>query len=309
MSSAYNDRSSNTAVWSEPWTNFTQYTLEHANLTLGNWNTYRAVPPKNMNYSTPEYMVAKSGKLPERTANFQHYESLLMSFSMIKADPSYLNNGSMWQEVRPAAMECGLFLCLQAYNTTIESGRLVETVIASTRRKTPQSWQIKALRGQEGANLTNLKKLNWNPINSNRFLYRDSFDLDASNLNISFPDANYTFSATQVALYSTVDYLDGLLKVEGTSYVLDADYAAVYGNVTDILEYTTPTVQSLFQSSNLKDTFINVADSMTSYFRNTGNYKQIKRWTIHYEIRWPFITLPVFVVFGKQYKLVETAYD
>lgn len=104
-----------------------------------------------------------------------------------------------------------------------------------------------------------------------------------------------------------VDYLVGLLKPGNDSYVLGVDYAVVYDKGPGIRKYTTSTIQSLFQSSDLTETFDNVANSMTSYFRNTGTRTQIgsvKRWTIHYKIRWPFIALPIFVVFGKQDKSV-----
>ncbi|KAH0360729.1 hypothetical protein KCU65_g9178, partial [Aureobasidium melanogenum] len=290
-------------------TNMTQYTLEYANLTLKNPNTYQAVSPEYLGSFVTEYMVAKSEKLPGRTAHFQDYESLLISFSMIKADTSYVSNLSMWQEISPAAMECGLFLCLQAYNTTVQSGRLVETIVASTRRKTPQSWQNTEYQSLKKANLTALGTLDWNPINNNGFLNRTDFQLDASALAVPISSANETFNATQTLLCSMVEYLDGLLETEDNS-TLNVDDAMAYDDkLYGIQKYTTPTIQNLFQSSDLNETFISVASSVTSYFRNTGNSPQVKRWTIHYKISWPFIALPVFVVFGGAVLLVISIYQ
>lgn len=301
MPLAYKDQGSSMVASFDPTTKLTQYTLPYANLTIDNWQSYRNVTPQKVNLLANDYMVAKSEKLPNNTANFRDYESLLMSFSTIKADARYMSNLSMWQDVRPAAMECGLFVCLQAYDTTVKSGKLFETVIATTRRKTPQSWHN--TENMDSTNLAALGTLDWNPINNNGFLSRTDFQLDASDLNMSSTSANGTYNATQTLLYSMVDYLDGLLKTEGETDALELDYAVVYDKMTGTRKYTTPTVQSLFQSSDLNETFIGVANSMTSYFRNTGNRTRtgtVQLWTIHYRIRWPFLALPAFVVLGKQ---------
>ncbi|KAG9692739.1 hypothetical protein KCU95_g6847, partial [Aureobasidium melanogenum] len=300
---AYRDQSGGLPL--DPRAKLTQYTLPYANLTIDNWEGYRNATGQNVSSEPTAYMVAKSEMQSNNTIYFKGYESLLMSFSTIKADTGYMSNLSMWQDERPAAMECGLFLCLQAYKTTVESGKLVETIVATTRRKTPRSWHI--TEGMSSTDSTALGALNWNPINSNEFDPRTDFQLDASDLNISFPGANGAYNATQTLLYSMVDYLNGLLTPENDFNVLDVDYAVVYDKSKTFLgrktirQYTTSTIQSLYLSSHLDETFLGVANSMTSYFRNAGTHTQkgsVQHWTIHYKIRWPFIALPVFVVFG-----------
>lgn len=129
----------------------TQWTLPYANLTIDNWEGSRNATEL---LGPTDYMVAKSEMYSNNTASFKGYESLLISFSTIKADAGYMSNLTMWQNDRPSAMECGLFLCLQAYKTTDESGQFVETVVETTRRKSPQSWQYS--RDPIFANLDNL---------------------------------------------------------------------------------------------------------------------------------------------------------
>ncbi|KAG9526862.1 hypothetical protein KCV07_g174, partial [Aureobasidium melanogenum] len=294
----------------------TEYTLPYANLTIDNWEGYRNATGQNVSSDPTAYMVAKSEMQSNNTIYFKGYESLLMSFSIIRADTGYMSNLSMWQDESPAAIECGLFLCLQAYETTVNSGKLVETIVATTRRKTPRSWHITG--DMSSTDSTALGTLDWNPINSNEFDPRTDFQLDASDLNISFPGANETYNATQTFLYSMVDYLVGLLTPENDFNVLDVDYAVVYdkkkivsGRET-VRQYTTSTVQSLYLSSHLDETFLGVANSMTSYLRNAGTHTQkgsVQHWTIHYKIRWPFIALPVFVVFGKHDKAIWLVWD
>ncbi|KAH0365588.1 hypothetical protein KCU84_g5700, partial [Aureobasidium melanogenum] len=244
---AYKDQPPNIYVPSDSRTRLTRYTLAYANLTIDNWESYRNETAQDAPMGPKDYMVAKSEKLPNNTVNFKDYETLLMSFSTIKADTRYMDSLSMWQDARPVATECGLFLCLQAYNTVVESGKLLETVVATTRRKTPQSWHdIGSMGNPEGT-------ANWNPINNDGYHPRNDFQLDASDLNVSLPGTNGTYAATQTMLYSMVDYLNGLLRTEGDSNVLDVDYAVAYDKVTGMRKYTTPTVQSLFQSSNLDE--------------------------------------------------------
>ncbi|KEQ62447.1 uncharacterized protein M437DRAFT_49628 [Aureobasidium melanogenum CBS 110374] len=299
---AYKDTGDLGTPSSNAQTRITQYSLDYAGLTIDNWDHYRNVTPEHVDHLATEYMVVEPLSEPNMTANFQDYESLLVAFNVIKANASYLSNLTMWQDARPSASECGLFLCLQVYNTSVRSGQLFENVVATTKSRLSSSWHSTEPGMLSRFGQSDSEELEWSPIYQHTFDYRTDYQLNASKLNISTADAKGPFSATQSFLLSLIGYLQGFLKVESDNDDYGDRASVAYAELAGVKIYGTSALQSLFQSTNLNETFTNVANSITSYLRNTGERTQTtpaKRWTIYYRVRWAFLILPVFVILGK----------
>lgn len=304
MPHAMAGRASNEAIQTRPNDTITNYDLKQTNLTINNWNGFRG------DGRDREYMVAKVELQPKETLEYHEFESLLMSVSMMRASDEYMQNKAMWQDTTPEAMECGMFLCVNAYNTSVVNGTFNESLIATSHEKVKDSWRPhlrEQLDPEKPRNETLSGTLEWNPINNAAgYSPRGDFQLDPRKLEIGNPSPNQTFSASQSFLSSLTIYLEDLLKPDVTD-IYDTTSPGTVQNWTRTSEippslvYSPPIMKTLYHSDNISHTFANVAHSLTSYMRNIGDRPQVgtaKAWEIHYRVRWAFLILPAVVVVG-----------
>lgn len=239
---------------------------------------------------------------PDKTATFQGYETLLTAFPIITTDLEYQNGTKSWNKTIVTATECGLYLCLKAYQSNMTMGVLEERLLATTTKRKQDSWSITPDNWpSEVNNATTLGTPEWNPINNYGVMMRNDFQLDPKDLNLSSIDPQQEFNASQSLLGSTVDYLMGLIKPQ-------ANYrsAAIHQGVLLMPGWADtqfgPIVKALYNSSNIAEPFESMANSLTIYFRNSNSKAQVGKtytWVIRYRIRWAFFSYPVTLVAGE----------
>ncbi|TKX27017.1 hypothetical protein C1H76_0772 [Elsinoe australis] len=269
----------------------TTYSLPYANLTLSNMEGVAS--------GAADFISGDTIIRPDKTATFQGYETLLTAFPIITTDLEYQNGTKSWNKTIVTATECGLYLCLKAYQSNMTMGVLEERLLATTTKRKQDSWSITPDNWpSEVNNATTLGTPEWNPINNYGVMMRNDFQLDPKDLNLSSIDPQQEFNASQSLLGSTVDYLMGLIKPQ-------ANYrsAAIHQGVLLMPGWADtqfgPIVKALYNSSNIAEPFESMANSLTIYFRNSNSKAQVGKtytWVIRYRIRWAFFSYPVTLV-------------
>lgn len=200
--------------------NVTNYALPSYGIDLNNSDGYRAINHSISGVSSAGIYSAQLMRAgivadPAKTFNFQDFETLIMSYAIMIPAASYLDNDTTWQETAVSATECGLYLCLHAYNTSVTLSVLNESKIATSRHKVPTSWQPMSKDYQPHVinikNQSAIGTLTWNPIFSEGYLKRYDFQMDATKLDLAsiMPSdmENIACNATQSFLDSTADLL------------------------------------------------------------------------------------------------------
>lgn len=276
----------------------TMYSLEYLGLNLqnyvGEW--------MDTGFGLGTVMKAAVGADPNATVNFKGSQTLLATFTVIRASEGYANNTLAWgTHGSVTAMECGLSLCLKVYNSSVDSGRLTENVTSVASRKVPSSWlPLPDAQQPLKESLSNLSTAvlgssEWNPVYHPVYVAREDYQLDPTPLQASGFQAKGTqFNITQKALDSTVAYLTSLIPhAANQSTVNVTSTTPVFG---------TPILQPLYDLPDMEATFEKVALSLSNALRDTGNATIsgiTQQWDIHYRIRWAWLTLPVTLVCSK----------
>jgi hypothetical protein len=267
----------------------TDWILEHLNLTLSNTNL-----PANTFAVLQAAVVAD----PNLTINFKLSQTLLAAFTVIRADGSYPLGSADWNAADASAMECGLELTLNVYNSSVINNVLLEQIVASVSRKVPGSWLPSPGINQSGLHPNGLNAdpgtLESNPIYHDTFLYRDDYALDPTPLQMN--DTN-NFSITQRTLISTADFLTSLIRKDnGTVKAVLQDHSPT------LYAYGSPILQPLFNQTNTTATFGYIAKSMSNAIRNLGTDPMpgtTKRWVRYYQVRWAYLALPLSLIASK----------
>ncbi|MCJ1442604.1 MAG: hypothetical protein MMC23_003100 [Stictis urceolatum] len=288
----------NAAVSISPEDNL-KYSLEpHIPLTITNQETESSYQK--------EGMIAIGTSLPNATINFQHSQTLLFAFAMIKAADQYLANKTTWAETPVEAVECGLQLCMNTYFSSLENGKYSETILQPHSERVSTSWRATLSEEQQNRSSTNIGTDNWNPIGHEYYLPRADFQLQlsANQTAIFFNSTNQTassqdtglspsanFNVSQPAIDSTIAYLHSLFRTEPHK---EPNVAAL----GDMTHYTSPSTQALYNSPSLNSTFKNIAHDMSSAIRNSNN-RTISGRHSTYEVKiavsWGFIVVPMLI--------------
>jgi hypothetical protein len=234
---------------------------------------------------------------PNLTINFKTSQTLLAAFTTIRADDSHPLGSADWDAANASAMECGLELALNVYNSSVVNGILLEQIVASVSQKVPGSWLPLPGIDQSMLHPDGLKAdpgtLGSNPIYHDTFLYRDDYTLDPTALQRS--DAG-SFNITQKALLSTVDFLTSLIPQNNGNATVRA---VVQDEQFILYMYGSPILQPLFSQKNTTATFDALAKSISNAIRNLGTEPMTKQWVRFFRVRWAFLALPLSLITSK----------
>lgn len=281
---------------SATWTN---WTLEHLNLNLSNTNGFLRI-----NQSTFAVLQAAVVADPNKTINFATSQALLAAFTIIRTDNTYSLGSPEWDAADASAMECGLELTLNVYNSSVRNNVLVEQVVASASNKVPGSWLPSPHVDQDGVHPNNLSvdvgTLESNPIYHHTFLYRDDYALDPASLQTNVEES---FNITQRSLVSTLSFLTSLIRQDNDNGTVKA---VVNKDQPVLHTYGSAILQPLFNQTNTTATFDAIARSMSNAIRNVGNESVSgtnQQWVRYYQVRWAFLALPLSLFTSKSQKL------
>lgn len=276
---------------SATWTN---WTLEHLNLTLS--NTDRA----SRNDNTFAVLQAEVVADPNLTINFVASQALLAAFTIIKTDNTYSLGSAAWDAADASAMECGLELTLNVYNSSVRNNVLREQIVASASERVPESWLPSPNIDQRGVHPNNLSvdagTPESNPIYHRTFMYRDDYALDPGALQENMKEK---FTVSQRGLTSTLDFLTSLIRQDHDNATVKA---VVRVDQPPFHTYGSAILQPLLNQTNTTATFDAIARSMSNAIRNVGNESMsgtAQQWVRYYQVRWAFLALPLTLFTSK----------
>ncbi|THX66739.1 hypothetical protein D6D08_07027 [Aureobasidium pullulans] len=274
----------NSATWMD-------WTLEHLNLTLSN----TAAKWRAANYVS--VLQAAVVADPNLTLNFNDSQTLLAAFTTIRADDSSVLGSADWDAAPASAMECGLELSLNVYNSSMVNKVLIEHIVASASQRLPKSWLPLPDFNQDSLHPNGLGvdqgTSEWNPVFHPTFLYRDDFALDSAALqqNITAP-----FKITQKSIQSTVDFLTSLIQQDSNNGTVKA---VTQGDQPALYIYGSPFTLLLFNLTDTNATFNAIARSLPTAIRGLGTSPMLgttQQWIRYYKVRWAFLVLPLSLI-------------
>ena len=276
------------------------WTLEHLNLTLSN------TAAKWREANTFSVLQAAVVADPNLTLNFKDSQTLLAAFTTIRADDSYVLGSADWDAAPASAMECGLELSLNVYNSSVVNNILVEHILASASHKVPGSWLPLANFNQDDLHPDGLEvdpgTLESNSIYHHTFLYRDDYALDPDALQRNISGQ---FKITQKTIQSTVDFLTSLIRPDNDNATVKA---VTQGDQPALYIYGSPILQPLFSQTDLSTTFDAVARGMSNAVRNLGAEPMLgttQHLVRYYQVRWAFLALPLSLITSESYQSVN----
>lgn len=215
---------------------------------------------------------------------------MISSIIVMRADCSFSNGSTLWQDTSIVATECALYFCTNLYNSSVVMGQLQENVTATWSQRNLDSYLMKS-DGSIGT-ASNVSKA-WNEVENYTWILeygdvsREDLQLyiqesDLTNLSVQ-NSINLKLNVTQGAICSMVLWFKSFFTTEKLLY-----------GVGQPMLGQPPVVQSLV-SPNLAETFSTAAQIMTNWSRNTAGASQpgtLQQCVVYTQVRWEFLTLP-----------------
>lgn len=279
--------------------NYTAWSLPYANIR--NYNA-RFTPEDDKRPQTTLILNATTD--PVKTIAHQDLETMLLAFATIRASDDFLAQKSLWNESRPTATECVLFLCANAYQAVSVNNALEERLIGSWSQKEPKSFEadyshyvVPVNQTQEDTQARSLGKsiLDANELRTDLQLIIPPQALNASGT------INRRFNVSQGFIYSTIMYLTEFSSKPSSESINTGSAWTGVNNVgyPSSSPLMPMVVDALWNSTNLTTTFASVARSMTIQLRNTSKNRHegtLHQWTIHVQVNWWYLMFPVAVL-------------
>lgn len=224
-------------------------------------------------------MTTFSTGTPNETMTFKGKDALFWAMSIMKVSGNSSNASEVWPDLPVQATECGLWYCVNEYQTTITNGTVNPGATENrTATRSPKSFK------SNNESETGMATLEFSGFRSS-----------VKRTDLMLGDR---FNISQNAVDSISSYLQ-------TQFVANLSIKGLTGSVVNSsnLEYNPPAMQPLFDSGSLNDTFHSVAASMTNALRNGADHSN-NATGIHansvtfYSIQWPWMALPIALLFA-----------
>jgi hypothetical protein len=232
----------------------------------------------------------------------------------MKAPKGYLDGQMKWEDAKPTATECTLYLCTNAYETKSENYLLTERKL--------DTW-VQKVSGSHGASTTSQfydpdgAKALIGSLSNN--LYDAKIDHVDLQLGTSYHEFRHLpaqiqreFDVSHAFIYSAIDFLLDYTKgwLQPVSSVpIDGVTPAdeTWGMMAFPFWSTSQSaiMDALTNSANLTVTLENVARSITYQIRNSSldrHRGELKHWMIHVQVYWAYLVyLLAMLVVGMLY--------
>ena len=263
-----------------------------------------------------DVLSARWAANPNETLSFRDSQTLLSSFLMLYSNPSYASNKTAWESTPINAIECGLLLCTNLYQSSVANNALSENITSTASVRVSTSYQPISRCSDTSlpslaANIPGCTILadtyanqsgpaaendSWIPAYQQKPIPRTDFSLEAP------LGMHGIFNISQAAIDSVASYLGSLL--DSGLYLshrlsLSSDGLQRGSNQMRAL-YAACSSPNSSPSYSPEPIFSNIAYAMTTAFRNAGNQSTFQtgstqEWTIYIQIRWGAISVPVLV--------------
>ncbi|CAM1501992.1 Fc.00g039760.m01.CDS01 [Cosmosporella sp. VM-42] len=267
---------------------YTKYDIPNLGLNLSNYNGKKICDP-NDSGCPDTYISAKIETNPGRTFSFSDLRTMILALQVIEADVSWENNKTTWEDTPVTARECSLYFCVNAYESKIESGRVIENVVGSWTNRTPGSYYGKNENMELFQIYTNytLDELQFTRTDLQLYIPSDE-EPKFSSLQ------GDTFNVTQASIASLLKLLTEDLTYAGDNY--DPDTLYMYPS----LGGPNPPgfMLGIGETHDVVKTFENAALSLTKWMRDRslqespllGKMMQV---IIIIRVQWVYLIWPI----------------
>ena len=287
MGIEFDNRNSPTATG-----NLTEYRLSNG-LRLNNFDDSGELPEW-----TTLLMTGFGTSHASQSMSFSDRDTLIWSMAIMKVENDMTRSG---QPI--TATECGLWYCVNEYNSSVQNGILSEVVTTVSSSRAPNSSQVSPKQESE----TQLKR----PPSSTLSYDVESASVYRTDLQLGSDD----FNVSQAAVYRISDFMSSVFTekdfdVNGTKPgVLINAYVTNTSNIA----YGPTVMQVLYQSQDLNATFAALAKSMTNTIRQNsdGGFFVVGKAGTSYTLiqdHWPFLILPAVLIIAAAVFLVIIVY-
>ncbi|KAI5459059.1 hypothetical protein BGZ63DRAFT_270509 [Mariannaea sp. PMI_226] len=185
--------------------NYTKYEIRYPlDLSISNYDGPRRCGPGNL-LCPDTYLSTRVTSNPGLSLNFQDYTTMIVAIQYMEANASWKDNKTWWEDTTVTATECGLYFCVNEYETKIDKGVLNETVVSSWSNKTSDSYSSFELDLREYMEIAN------STLDMNQWGY-----VNLTDLQISIPEKNTTSrpdNSTQRHFNITQASIDSLYSI------------------------------------------------------------------------------------------------
>lgn len=269
-------------------------------------------------------MIAYGSGNENNSVSFTSHDTLIWSMTMMMDRKDVMNEDFLDDYY---AIECGLWYCVNNYQSAVKDGILTEIIEPAFSGREPDSWRPfvagDALKEADPSYRFS-KSIN---VFDNSTVFRSStssHDLVWINAvertDLQLGDG---FNLSQAAIYSVGKLMNGtFVEPGGLTTVPDIPSGNANAVVYDlennnggasIISYHPTAMQSLYDSQNFSKTFASVAKSMTNHMRQNSDNSTVVhgnegRMIVVFRIRGRFLILPVILIFGGAVFLAVTLY-
>ena len=237
-----------------------------------------------------EVLVARVTALPNETIANTANELMVISVAFLRANNSFVQNVTAWEDTHIDAVECALSLCINVYDSSITDGVLKEEILSSHSAKAANSWQLRPPSSQPSmVSVTepsdpDLGNSSWNPLWHAMWYNRTDVQLEPSAVQRTTANiaANTTFNITQTSIDTLQAFLASLAPNTVSAAASTGNYVAVPQQQYVLIEgATSKTVRgqvlassdfmrALHGSENITMTMEFLARSITNAIRDNG---------------------------------------
>ncbi|KAL8777722.1 MAG: hypothetical protein Q9213_007737 [Squamulea squamosa] len=198
-----------------------------------------------------------------------------------------------WPDSPVTASECGLWYCVNEYNSSVENGNLIETSIPALLTRSPDSWQTKTEQPQH----TVAQKYRRPPQDTLSY-YTDSASLVRTDLQLG-----EAFNVSQSAVYGINQAMTETFSArpDTNSTSRPPRFINAYILSREAITYHPTVMQILRDSPDVNATFAALAKSMSNSIRANSDDNLVKTgeagfYYVLIDVRWPYLILPVLLV-------------
>lgn len=231
-----------------------------------------------------------------KTISMQDLDTLIWSMSMIRVTPDPTNSSAAWPNLPHSAMECALHYCINSYSAEVKSGILQENVTkVQDAVRARDSWEPET-------SSDNVR----DEISSSIAISDHWSGTRRTDLSLISPANNTRYNISQSAVHGIGSYFGrtfaddlqtfDLLRDKTTNGQLNGYYMT-----TGQVRYNPSTMQVLFSTKDLNNTFTSLATSMSNALRggSDASFNGVGRdltgekgvLTTFYDIQWPWLSL------------------
>ncbi|RSL63972.1 hypothetical protein CEP53_004237 [Fusarium sp. AF-6] len=276
---------------------WTRYDIPEVRLDMTNYDGERKYNSGDVD-CPDTYLSATITTNPGRTIHFRNSSTLVLAIQYLQGDNSWRENKTTWQDTQVTTQECGLYFCINEYETSLEQGVLKERVVNSWVNKTANSHNPHP--GEDWRNAVEYREY----LNNTLDMFPEYVRL--TDLQLFVPDEHNrslvkeTFNITQPSIVMLFNNIRRGLKEEDCS-----GYPQWNGTETFIYPsfgLTRPLGMGfgLGEARNVSATIGKVALSLTKWMRDRGLASSPARgkatvMTVITQVRWEFLVFPAAV--------------